>query len=163
MNETAYIGVGSNLNYPQENCKQAVARLKAHPNIKVLVESSLYDTEPLGIKDQQWFINKVVEVVTGLDAEGLLTALLNIEREMGRLREEKWGPRIIDLDLLFYGDRIIETVNLKIPHPGTALRRFVLAPLVEINPNLFHPILKKTIRELLAAIPIKDQATYRLP
>ncbi|MFQ5715894.1 MAG: 2-amino-4-hydroxy-6-hydroxymethyldihydropteridine diphosphokinase, partial [Nitrospinales bacterium] len=120
MTETAYIGIGSNLNHPHENCKQAVVRLNAHPNVEVKSESSLYQTEPLGIKEQDWFVNAVIEVATGLDAEELLTALLEIERAMGRVRQKKWGPRIIDLDILFYGNRIINTTRLKIPHPEIA-------------------------------------------
>ena len=162
MTEIAYIGVGSNLNHPQENCKRAVARLNAHQNIKVKAEASFYETEPLGVKEQGWFINTVVEVITELDAEELLTVLLEIEQEMGRMRQEKWGPRIIDLDLLFYGDKIIKTANLIIPHPEIVHRRFVLAPLEEINPSLFHPLIKKTIRELLEALPIEEQVAYRL-
>lgn len=162
MTETAYIGIGSNLNHPHENCKQAVVRLNAHPNVEVKSESSLYQTEPLGIKEQDWFVNAVIEVATGLDAEELLTALLEIERAMGRVRQKKWGPRIIDLDILFYGNRIINTTRLKIPHPEIARRRFVLAPLKEINPRLLHPELKKTVQELLAELPNEEQTVHRL-
>ena len=123
----------------------------------------MYKTEPLEIKEQDWFINIVIEVVTELNAGELLMILLEIEQQMGRVREKKWGPRIIDLDLLFYGDKIIKTSNLKIPHPKIAQRRFALAPLEEINPGFFHPVLKKTIRKLLAELPKGEQAVHRLP
>lgn len=148
---------------PQENCKQAAARLNAAPGITVTAQSSLYETEPVGVKEQDLFVNAALEIKTDFDPEELLAVLLQIEQDMGRVRRQKWGPRIIDLDLLFYGDRVIETTRLKIPHPEAARRRFVLAPLEEINPNLRHPVLDKTVRELLAALPHGEQAARRLP
>ena len=148
---------------PQENCKQAAARLNAAPGITVTAQSSLYETEPVGVKEQDLFVNAALEIKTDFDPEELLAVLLQIEQDMGRVRRQKWGPRIIDLDLLFYGDRIIDTAHLKIPHPEAARRRFVLAPLEEINPNLRHPVLDKTVRELLAALPHGEQAARRLP
>jgi len=148
---------------PQENCKQAAARLNAAPGITVTAQSSLYETEPVGVEKQNSFVNAALEIKTDFDPEELLAALLKIEQDMGRVRRQKWGPRIIDLDLLFYGDRVIETTRLKIPHPEAARRRFVLAPLEEINPNLRHPVLDKNVRELLAALPHGEQAVRRLP
>ncbi|MFQ5671560.1 MAG: 2-amino-4-hydroxy-6-hydroxymethyldihydropteridine diphosphokinase [Nitrospinales bacterium] len=162
MSETVYIGIGSNMGSPRENCRQAMARLNVRPGITAMGQSSLYETEPVGVEEQNWFVNAVMEIKTDFNPEELLTALLKIEQEMGRVRREKWGPRIIDLDILFYGNRIIDTARLKIPHPEAARRRFVLAPLEEINPNLRHPALDKTVRELLAALPNEEQTARRL-
>ncbi len=116
--------------------------------ISVRKASSLYETRPWGVKEQPAFINMAVEAETGLSPEELLAAAKGIEKEMGRADTFKWGPRIIDLDILFYDDIVINRKHLQIPHPLLQERRFVLAPLSEISPDKVHPALKKTVRQL---------------
>lgn len=154
----AYIGIGSNMENPLEQCRTAIDQIAAHPHISITARSSFYETEPVGLADQGWFVNAVVEIRTSLDPRNLLTALLQIERQMGRVRREKWGPRLIDLDVLFYDDLIVETNDLKIPHPEIPGRRFILAPMDEIAGGYTHPALKKTMGELLARLPENPKA-----
>jgi len=155
---TAYIAIGSNMDAPAENCIEAANSLNDHPAISISSRSSLYETEPFGKSDQDWFVNSVVEVTTRLSPEHLIEACLAIENEMGRSRDEKWGPRIIDLDILFYDDFVFKEKNLEIPHPGITERSFVLEPMNEIAPDFVHPKLKKNIETLLAEIPNPQQA-----
>jgi 2-amino-4-hydroxy-6-hydroxymethyldihydropteridine diphosphokinase len=161
MSNKAYIGVGSNLGSAITNCRQAIALLTDHPKIKVISRSSFYETEPVGPQDQNWFVNAVVEVETSLEPLALLDALLAIEVEMGRISDEKWGPRIIDLDILLYGNLILKNYRLEIPHPEMIHRRFVLAPLAELTPNLIHPTANKTIQQHLSELP-EDKKVVRL-
>lgn len=161
MPNVAYIGIGSNLGGPLENCRRSIALLNDLPETKVLARSPFYKTEPEGIAEQNWFINAVVKISTDLKPEELLDSLLQIESAMGRVRKEKWGPRIIDLDILLYEDRIIKTEALKIPHPEMAKRRFVLQPLSELAPNIVHPELGKTIEELLQELA-EDKRVHRV-
>ncbi len=157
MRHTAYIGIGSNLKSPAENCLNAVERINKHPDLTLVARSSLYQSEPFGITDQDWFINSVVQLTTSLSPEDLLRTCLSIEQAMGRTRTKKWGPRIIDLDILFYDDLILKQEGLEIPHPGIAERSFVLAPTNEIAPEFIHPKFKKPIRTLLLEIPNPQQ------
>jgi 2-amino-4-hydroxy-6-hydroxymethyldihydropteridine diphosphokinase len=143
-----YIGIGSNVGNRESNCRMAIERLN-EKGIEVKKTSSMYETEPWGFKDQPKFINMVIEAETRLEPERLLIVLKDIEKEMGRKETVKWGPRIIDLDILFYNDKIINQDELQIPHPYLHKRDFVLVPLSEIAPNKTHPILKKTIKELM--------------
>jgi len=154
---TAYIGIGSNMASPEENCNEAADLLDDHPAISVSSRSSLYQTEPFGKSNQDWFVNSVVEVTTHLSPELLFKACLEIEKKMGRIRGEKWGPRIIDLDVLFYDDCVFRESNLEVPHPGIAERSFVLVPMNEIAPDLVHPKLKKSVETLLEEIPNPQQ------
>tara|TARA_B100000686_G_C16750392_1_gene952111 strand:+ start:1513 stop:2010 length:498 start_codon:yes stop_codon:yes gene_type:complete len=149
MPETAYIGVGSNLKNPKIQCKEAIYKLDLLFGVSVKKRSSFYETEPMGSRDQNWFINAVVKIETSLSPSDLLEAMLEIETKMGRIRKKKWGPRIIDLDLLFFGDRTIWQQELKIPHPELQNRIFVLVPLCEINPDILHPRLRKTSLQML--------------
>ena len=158
---TAYIAIGSNMDTPEENCNEAANLLDDHPAICVSTRSSLYQTEPFGKSDQDWFVNSVVEVTTHLSPELLFKACLGIEKKMGRIRDEKWGPRIIDLDILFYDDCVFRESHLEVPHPGIAERSFVLVPMNEIAPDFVHPKLKKTIETLLEEIP-KPQQVNRI-
>lgn len=150
---TAYIAIGSNMGSPKENCIEAANFLNDHSAISVSSQSSLYKTEPFGKSDQNWFINSVVKVTTLLSSELLFKVCLGIEKKMGRIRGEKWGARIIDLDLLFYDDCILRENDLEVPHPGIAERSFVLVPMNEIAPDFVHPKLKRNIKTLLEEIP----------
>ena len=149
MTHTAYIGIGSNLCNPDKNCVEAIEKLSTNNDIKIVSKSLLYQTTPVGHIKQDWFVNSVIKIDTQLSPKELLSALLNIESEMGRVRREKWGPRVIDLDLLFYDNLILNQEGITLPHPEIQKRKFVLVPLNEIAENLTHPILKKTIKTLL--------------
>jgi len=163
-----YVGVGSNTGDPVGNCLEALDRLCASETIEVIRRSSLYQTEPVGIRDQPWFINAVAEVRTTLEAHSLLSVLQGIEERMGRVRTEKGGPRVIDLDILLYGERVIRDETLCVPHPEMHKRRFVLVPLMEIASYLIHPVYGISIRGLLerlsdasAVIPLDAAAGGR--
>jgi 2-amino-4-hydroxy-6-hydroxymethyldihydropteridine diphosphokinase len=201
-----YLGLGSNMGDREANLRESITRIEAL-GLKVARESSIYETEPVGLKEQSWFLNQVIEVrstpklTLGDDAElidvltkavaerperfavfwthELLKTLLNIEREMGRKRTLSNGPRVIDIDLLLCGDfkmegflaqtigenmaravPLADAPNLTLPHPRMHLRRFVLEPLCEIAPELVHPVLKKSYRQLLAEL--EDPSVVRL-
>jgi 2-amino-4-hydroxy-6-hydroxymethyldihydropteridine diphosphokinase len=143
-----YIGIGSNLGKTLQNCKYAIESLSRINGINPTRTSSFYKTEPVGIEKQNYFINAVVEITTTLSARDLLQGLRKIERGMGRKRETKGGPRIIDLDLLFYGQNVIREADLVVPHPEIHKRRFVLEPLYEIASYFIHPVFGVSIRGL---------------
>lgn len=145
-----YLLLGSNLGNRLEYLREA-ARQLAEQGIKIIDESSVYETEPWGPKDQNWFLNIVLEVATSRHPQLLLETILTIEKKLGRKRREKWGERCIDIDILYYKAEITEAVNLAVPHPGIPQRRFTLVPLVEMAPLEFHPTLNKNHLELLAA------------
>ncbi len=144
-----FIGIGSNLGDPGKSCLDAVERLSGAYGMTALRRSSLYKTEPVGVKDQPWFVNCVVEARTVLKPRLLLAELKKIEKDMGRQPAEKWGPRVIDLDILFYGQEIITDDDLAIPHPELHKRRFVLEPLNEIAPYVIHPVFGISVKGLL--------------
>lgn len=159
--KTIFIGLGSNLGNRQANCEQAIQRLKNHPQIKVLKISKWMESHALCLTGETGpdFINGAVEIKTDLSPQNLFAELKKIEAALGReSASKKWQPRVIDLDILFYGDQIIETPNLKIPHPLLHERLFVLEPLAAIAPDFVHPILKKTIREFLQNFPLLNQS-----
>jgi 2-amino-4-hydroxy-6-hydroxymethyldihydropteridine diphosphokinase len=145
----AYLSIGSNLGGRVENCVIAVARLSRSRDVDVLGVSSVYETEPWGKSDQPDFMNVVVELDTEMAPRALLEACKEIEEVMGRVPGERWGPRVIDLDILLYEDRVLQDEDLIVPHPRMHQRRFVLQPLAEIAPGALHPLLKKTASELL--------------
>lgn len=145
----SYLGLGSNIGDRQANIIEAIKRLNAVPGIVIVGRSSLYETEPIGYKDQGWFINAVIGIKTTLSPGSLLDVCLGIEDEMGRIRRTEKGPREIDIDILLYGDLTVDEAGLKIPHPSMHVRRFVLVPLLEIAPDLCHPLLKKSVKALL--------------
>ncbi len=148
----AFIGIGSNVGDKVRNCRRAIAQITHHKQNRLIAQSSLYKTEPIGYIQQDWFINCVIEIETGLAAIALLHVLEDIEQSMGRRRTFKWGPRIIDLDILFFNDDIIGCEELTIPHPELQKRAFVLVPLREIAAGYIHPLLKKSISQLLAQL-----------
>ena len=145
---TCYIGIGSNLGNVLENCRHAVENLSQSKGIEITRVSSFYKTEPVGIENQNLFINAVMEIKTALSARNLFQSLQNVEKDMGRRWEIKGGPRIIDLDFLFYGQEIIQDADLIVPHPEIQKRRFVLEPLCEIASYFIHPVFGVSIRGL---------------
>jgi 2-amino-4-hydroxy-6-hydroxymethyldihydropteridine diphosphokinase len=153
----AYVGLGANLGEPRRQLTEALARLAAAEEVEVLRVSSFYLNPPLGPPDQPWYINAVAQVRTRLAPEELLRVLHRLEAEAGRVRRERWGPRVIDLDLLLYNGVILTGSDVQVPHPEMHRRAFVLAPLAEIAPEAWHPALEKTAAELLAALDNKDR------
>jgi 2-amino-4-hydroxy-6-hydroxymethyldihydropteridine diphosphokinase len=142
-----YLGIGSNMGDRQAHCRNAIERLK-DKGIVIKKASSMCETKPWGLEEQPDFINMAVEAETGLSPEELLKTLKEVEKEIGRKETVRWGPRIIDLDILFYDDIVINMEHLHIPHPLLHRRDFVLLPLSEIAPDKTHPVLKKNIRQL---------------
>ena len=143
-----YIGLGSNLGDRQRNCLRVI-ELLGQNGLLVVKQSSMHETKPWGVTEQPEFVNMAVEVVTDLAPVKLLEILKKIEKDMGRQDTIKWGPRIIDLDILLYNDIILKTDSLTIPHPLMHERAFVLGPLSEIAGDFIHPVLKKSISGLL--------------
>lgn len=151
--ERVLIGFGSNLGDSVQICTTAIERLRDHPHLRVRKISSFYRTSPLMLTEQPWFVNGVVLAETNMCPEELLKALHDIEREFGRDRQIRWGPRTLDLDLLAYGNLEVSLPTLTVPHPQLHARRFVLEPLLEIVPDWVHPSLKVSVRELLRQLP----------
>ncbi len=148
----AYIGIGSNLGDRLGNCRRAIEAISSDERNQIMRCSPFYHTEPVGEKEQNWFFNGALAVETSLGPRKLLDFLLAVEERMGRVRGERWGPRVIDLDILFYGQEVIQEPGLQIPHPRLHIRRFVLAPLQDIAPHFRHPLLGKTISQILAEL-----------
>ena len=146
------IGLGSNLGDRRANIADALDRIRKLPDTRVMKESSLYESEPHG-DAKTWFVNGAIEIDTALTPDNLLKKLKGIESAMGRKRVKgkRWGSRIIDLDVLFYGSLVLRKRTLKVPHPEVPNRRFVLLPLSELAPQLIHPVLQGTVSELLAS------------
>ena len=157
MPEIAYIGVGSNLGDRSTLCRKAVARVDRLPGCRVTGCSSLYRTEPVGVQGQDWYLNAAIAAEVEGSAAELLTGLLAIEADLGRVRRQRWEARPIDLDLLLFGPHVIRGDRLTVPHPRMHQRRFVLIPLVELAPDLRHPVRAQTMRDLLDALPPDGQ------
>ncbi|MGO9863729.1 MAG: 2-amino-4-hydroxy-6-hydroxymethyldihydropteridine diphosphokinase [Terriglobales bacterium] len=151
MPDTAYLSLGSNLGDRAANLREAVKQLEVAGQL--LAVSAWYETQPVDVPDQPWFLNCVVAIETEKTPRELLALALQLEAAMGRLHMREKGPRKIDIDVVLFADRIVDEKDLKIPHPAMHQRRFVLEPLVEIAPEARHPAFGKTARELLAALP----------
>ena len=150
--KTAYLSLGSNMGDRKQHLDTALAKLAA-PDLRVTRVSSIYETEPVGLTAQRWFLNLAAEIETDLFPMQLLSRVNKIERELGRVRTVRNGPRTLDIDILLYGKAVVRTVKLEIPHPRMAERRFVLAPLAELAPDLRHPVTHQTIRAMLESAP----------
>lgn len=144
----AYLALGSNVGDREGYLQNALAYLKKN-KIKIIQSSSVYETEPFGFKEQPWFLNMVIAIETQEQPSGLLTITQRAEKNAGRQRIFKWGPRTLDIDILFYNNEIIKTKNLTIPHPSLHERNFVLKPLLDIAPDFYHPVFKKPLQKLL--------------
>jgi 2-amino-4-hydroxy-6-hydroxymethyldihydropteridine diphosphokinase len=154
-----YLGLGSNIGNKESNVARALQLLPEQVTVGEI--SSIYESEPVGFKDQPWFVNVVCSVYTDLSPRKLLEYLKHIEGQMGRIMSFKNSPRVIDIDILFYGDQIIDTPELIIPHPRIAERAFVLQPLSELDPLLFHPVKAQTVAQLLTALDEPERVKKR--
>ena len=152
MSHTVYIALGTNLGERSGNLRAAIEGLA--PDVTVLAESHIYETPPWGYEDQPSFLNMVVKAETDLEPAALLMFLKKLEVDLGREKSVRWGPRLIDLDILFYDDLIIESPPLVIPHPRLHERGFVLAPLADVAAEFIHPVLGKRVRELLGGVDL---------
>ena len=160
MHKLVYLSLGSNVGDRAANLNAAIDRIASLG--EVIAVSSFYDTEPVEFAAQPWFLNCAVALDTEKMPRQLLAAILDIEKEMGRRRVQKKGPRTLDIDILLFGNSTIKAKGLTIPHPAMHERRFVLAPLAEIAPEVRHPVIKRTVCELRDALPV-GQTVKRLP
>jgi 2-amino-4-hydroxy-6-hydroxymethyldihydropteridine diphosphokinase len=150
MMHTIHLGLGTNVGDRQANLRAAVAALP--PDVRVLAQSRIYETPAWGVEDQPAFLNMALKGETAFAPDQLLQYLKTLEAQLGRVATYRWGPRVIDIDILFYDDLVMESPGLVIPHPGIAERAFVLLPLAEIAAQEMHPVLERSVEELLAAI-----------
>jgi len=157
--KTVYLGLGSNLG-DRESMLQAAVRALESPGLRIRRLSPVYETEPMDVPGQQWFLNQVAEAATDLFPLQLLHRTTKVEAQLGRRRLAPKGPRTIDIDILLYGDSIVTTPVLEIPHPRFRGRRFVLAPLADLAPELRDPVTRKTVRELL--VELRGQAVRKI-
>jgi 2-amino-4-hydroxy-6-hydroxymethyldihydropteridine diphosphokinase len=154
-----YLSLGSNLGDRQANLNQAMAKMAALG--KITAVSAFYETQPVDLVDQPWFVNCVAALETELTTQELMAAILRLEEDLGRRRLARKGPRTIDIDLLLAGDTVVDEPGLTVPHPAMQQRRFVLEPLAEIAPDAVHPVLQSTVRELLDTLP-EGQAVRKI-
>ena len=146
----AYISVGSNRGDRLQNCRKGIEALAAPGNTRILAQSRIYMTEPVDYEDQNWFVNLMIKLATELDPFQLLDQIESIQRAAGRLKDSiRFGPRILDLDIILYDDRVINSERLVVPHPRMHKRRFVLKPICDIDPTTIHPVLRQEMQFLL--------------
>ncbi|RJP74367.1 MAG: 2-amino-4-hydroxy-6-hydroxymethyldihydropteridine diphosphokinase [Candidatus Abyssobacteria bacterium SURF_17] len=157
---TVYLGLGSNLGDREANINKALVELVRTGFTRLIRTSSLYETKPVGIKEQPDFLNAAAEIETKLSPKELMAAIREVERKTGREKTFKWGPRIIDIDILLYGDECITEESLEIPHPQMHQRAFVLTPLAEIAPKAKHPKLGLTVERLSAQVGNEGVGKY---
>jgi 2-amino-4-hydroxy-6-hydroxymethyldihydropteridine diphosphokinase len=162
VTKSVYLSLGSNIGDRAENLLAALAQLAA-PDLRILRTSPAYETEPVEFTSQPWFINLVAEAGTELFPHQLLSRIARVERALGRVRRLPKGPRTIDIDILFYGRSVVRSERLEIPHPRMAERRFVLAPLADLAPELRHPVTHKSVREMLDAAPKQAVRAIAVP
>lgn len=161
MRKTVYLLLGSNLGDREQHLRQAIERLRALGEVTAI--SSLYETEPQAVRGQPWFLNCAVALATELMPKQLLARTQQIERDAGRRRMQPKGPRTLDIDILFFGQAVMDTPELVVPHPALHERRFALEPLAEIAPEVRHPVFKRTVREMRDAVAREPgQASRRL-
>jgi len=153
-----YLALGSNLGDREAYLRDGIQALAKH-QIEIVRQASIYSTAPREVLDQPWFLNTTIEAATDLQPDALLHVCLEIEKDHRRVRNTVKGPRTLDIDIIFYGNKIIHAPGLTIPHPSFASRRFVLAPLVEIAPDFIDPVTRKTLRELLQSCDDQAQVT----
>jgi len=156
------VGLGSNVGDRIGHCRWAIDEMGRIEGCRVERISSFYETDPVGYKDQDLFVNAVLELTSVLSPLELLDELLCIEKAMGRTRTIRWGPRIIDLDLLLFGETVMSHPRLTLPHPRMHERGFVLIPLAEIAPHAVHPVLRRSVKSLLASLPDAEKGINRL-
>jgi len=164
IKHTAYIGVGSNIGNKLSNCKNGINALTKTKEIQIKEWSRFYKTEPVDYKDQDWFINAVVKIETTLDPFQLFKKLKRIERDAGRVDGcVRFGPRILDLDIVLFDDFVTNSPGLIIPHPRMHKRRFVLKPICDIDPKIVHPVFKKEVQNLLdVLVDVLDENEQRI-
>lgn len=156
--ETVYISVGSNLGDKVENCRRGVAEFIAASGSRIKAQSRIYRTEPVDDRDQDWFVNCVIALDAVRGPLEMLTAIHQVEHAAGRVRSgRKFGPRVLDLDIILFGKRVIDSGQLTIPHPRMHKRHFVLRPLCDIDPDIIHPVFQVPMRQLLAELDATDQ------
>jgi 2-amino-4-hydroxy-6-hydroxymethyldihydropteridine diphosphokinase len=158
MANSVYISIGSNIGDLLNNCCRAVEALRSDPDIQVIERSPFYRTAPVDFREQDWFLNAVLKLRTAVPPIQLLSRLQVVQRMLGRNADTvRFGPRIIDLDIIFYGDRVLETAELTLPHPRMHKRRFVLQPICDIDPTIVHPLLRVSVQDLLNQLVTDDQ------
>ena len=160
MSETAFIGVGSNLGDKLDNCRKAIDRVGEISGCRLTGQSDFFRTSPVGVEGHDWYVNAVFSIEADMTAHQLLKSLLAIEEDLGRKRNKKWDPRTIDLDILLYGQMVMDEKELTIPHPYMHLRKFVLLPMSQLRPDLVHPVRGKTIVELLGDLAEDGQVVF---
>ena len=161
MSNLVYLSLGSNVGEREVHLREAIARLQRVGEIVSV--SSFYETEPVEVTNQRWFLNCAVIVETKKSPKQVMAAILQLEHEMGRERLQKKGPRIIDVDIVLFADKIIHSTEVTVPHPAMQDRRFVLQPLAEIAPEARHPTSRKTVREMLEALPVGQAVRKQEP
>jgi 2-amino-4-hydroxy-6-hydroxymethyldihydropteridine diphosphokinase len=157
-NHTAYISVGSNLGDKLDNCRRGIEALTDTGKCRLIDQSNIYRTEPVDYTDQDWFVNYAVKIETGLNPFSLLDTIKSIERNAGRIKDDvRFGPRVLDMDILLYDEIVLNDPRLTIPHPRMHKRRFVLKPICDIDPHINHPVIKRNMQSLLNNLDEKGQ------